>query len=286
MKKSVLYAALLGIILFALVGCTGNSNTQAGNTQETGQAQATGQVNIDKIKEKGELVLATSADYPPFEWHLMKDGQDTIVGFDIAIAQEIADELGVKLVIKDLDFEAVIPALTTGQADIAIAGLVPTPEREEVVNFSQPYFQNNQVVIVHKDNEAKYKKIEDFAGKKVGAQTGSTQETIANEQFPKDIEVLSLSKINNLIMEVKNKTADGLVIVDNSAKQYLVQNTDLAIVDVGIPPEDGTCIAVGKDKEDLAKFVDEKLQKLMDEGKVESYIKEYEELASKEQVAE
>lgn len=282
MKKSVLKSVLLGIMMFTLVACgqaTGN------NTQEPGQTTGAAS-SVEAIKEKGELVLATSADYPPFEWHHMENGQDTIVGFDIAIAQDIAKELGVELVIKDLDFEGIIPSLTSGQADIGIAGLVPTPEREEVVSFSQPYFQNNQVVLVHKDMADKYKTIEDFAGKKVGAQTGSTQETIAREQFPKDIEVLSLSKLNNLVMEVKNKTADALVIVDNSAKQYLVQNPDLVMLDVGIPPEEGTSIAVAKDKEDLAKFINETLQKLIDEGKVDAYIQEYEKLASEEQVVE
>lgn len=283
MKNSVLKLMMLFVMMFTLVAC---GQTSGNNTQDAGQDQAAGQASVEAIKKNGKLVLATSADYPPFEWHHMKDGQDTIVGFDIAIAQEIADALGVELEIKDLDFEGVIPALASGQADIAIAGLVPTPDREEVVAFSQPYFQSNQVVLVLKEDADKYKKIEDFAGKKVGVQTGSTQETILHEKFPKDVEALSLSKLNNLVMEVKYKTADALVIAQSSAEQYLVQNPDLVMLDVGIPPEDGTCIAVAKDKTDLAQFINDTLKKLIDEGKVESYIQEYQKLASEEQVIE
>lgn len=277
MKKATLYIVLLGIVLFGMVGCSKGSNTKS---------EEVSQVNINRIKEKGELVLATSADYPPFEWHINEKGEDKIVGFDIAIAQSIADELGVELVVRDLDFEGIIPSLVSGQSDIAIAGLVPTPERKEVVGFSQPYYENEQIVVVHKDNADKYEEIKDFAGKKIGAQTGSTQETIAQEQFPDDIEILSLSKLNNLIMEVKNKTAEGVIMIDNSAEQYLVQNKDLAILDVGIPPEEGNCIAVGKDKEDLLKLVDEHLQKLIDQGKIDEFVQEYTELASQSQVME
>ncbi|MCD1146802.1 transporter substrate-binding domain-containing protein [Peptoniphilus sp. KCTC 25270] len=288
MKKTIILSLILSLGMFLLVGCGSDTEqpknengatTEAQGAENTGATEAEGE-NIAKIKEKGELVLATCADYPPFEWHMNVDGKDTIVGFDIAIAQEIADELGVELVIKDLDFESVIPSLTTNQADIAIAGLVPSPEREKIVNFSQPYFKNGQVVVVNKADADKYKTTEDFAGKKIGAQTGSTQEEIVRENFPKDIEILSLSKINNLIMEVKNKTADGVVMIDNSAEQYVAQNDDIVMLDVGIPDEQGTCIATAKDKQDLTDFVNKKLQQLMDEGKVEEYVSHYNALIS------
>ena len=91
---------------------------------------------LEGIKNKGKIVLGTSADYPPFESHAMIDGKDEIVGFDIEIAKYIAEELGVELEIKDMDFDKLLGGLSTGMLDIVIAGMNPDPEREKEANFT------------------------------------------------------------------------------------------------------------------------------------------------------
>ena len=144
MKKTSLLTLLAMVMAFALVGCgSGAKNGEnAANNSEKKEAAQVSQEDMDaaakEIKEKGKLVMATSADYPPYEWHLMKDGKDEIVGFDVEIAKAIAQEIGVELEIKDLDFDGIIPSITSGQADIGIAGMSATPEREEAANFSIP----------------------------------------------------------------------------------------------------------------------------------------------------
>lgn len=282
MKKFGLLSILAMVMAFALVGCGSGANNAANNEGKK-EAPQVSQEEMDAavkaIKDKGKLVLATSADYPPYEWHLLKDGKDEIVGFDVEIAKAIADEMGVELEIKDLDFDGIIPSIASGQADIGIAGLSATPEREEAVNFSVPYFTNEQVVLVRKEDAEKYKKMEDFAGKVVGAQTGSIQEETVHENFPKDVEVKSLAKLNNLALEVKNKTADALVISKSSGEQYAKQFPELVVIDAGVPEEPGVCVASKKGNDALTAYINQVVQKLIDEGKIEGWIAEYEKLA-------
>lgn len=285
MKKTSLLALLAMVMAFALVGCgSGAKNGEnAANNSDKKEAAQVSQEDMDaavkEIKEKGKLVMATSADYPPYEWHLMKDGKDEIVGFDVEIAKAIAQEMGVELEVKDLDFDGIIPSIASGQADIGIAGMSTTPEREEAVNFSIPYFENEQVVLVRKEDADKYKKVEDFAGKVVGAQTGSVQESTVRENFPKDVELKSLSKLNNLAMEVKNKTADALVISKSSGAQYAKQFPELVVIDPGVPKEPGVCVTMKKGNDALTAYVNQVLQKLIDEGKIKEWIGQYEKIA-------
>lgn len=285
MKKTSLLTLLAMVMAFALVGCgSGAKNGEnTANNSEKKEAAQVSQEDMDaaakEIKEKGKLVMATSADYPPYEWHLMKDGKDEIVGFDVEIAKAIAQEIGVELEIKDLDFDGIIPSIASGQADIGIAGMSATPEREEAANFSIPYFENEQVVLVRKEDADKYKKVEDFAGKVVGAQTGSVQESTVRENFPKDVELKSLSKLNNLAMEVKNKTADALVISKSSGAQYAKQFPELVAIDPGVPKEPGVCVTMKKGNDALTAYVNQVLQKLIDEGKIKEWIGEYEKIA-------
>lgn len=285
MKKTSLLTLLAMVMAFALVGCGSgakNGENVANNSEEKEAAQVSQEdmdAAVKEIKEKGKLVMATSADYPPYEWHLMKDGKDEIVGFDVEIAKAIAQEMGVELEVKDLDFDGIIPSIASGQADIGIAGMSATPEREEAVNFSIPYFENEQVVLVRKEDADKYKKVEDFAGKVVGAQTGSVQESTVRENFPKDVELKSLSKLNNLAMEVKNKTADALVISKSSGAQYDKQFPELVAIDPGVPAEPGVCVTMKKGNDALTAYVNQVLKKLIDEGKIKEWIGEYEKIA-------
>lgn len=292
MKKWTIVSLIVAVFALALVGCGGNQEANNGGNaeasingnksdfvaEEVTADQATIDAATQEIKDKGKLVLATSADYPPYEWHLMKDGKDEIVGFDIEIAKALADSLGVELEIKDLDFDGIIPSITSGQADIGIAGISATPERLNAVNMTSPYYENQQVIIVPKDKAESYKTMEDFAGLTVGAQTGSMQEATVQENFPKDVNLKSLPKLNNLVLEVKNGTADALVISKSAGQQYAKQFPELVALEVGIPDEPGVCVALKKGNDGLTAYIDQELKKLIEEGKVDEWIAQYEKL--------
>ncbi len=94
------------------------------------------------------MVVGTSAEFPPFEFHKVVDGKDSIKGFDIMLAEEFAKELGVKVEIKDMSFDGLIGALNADQVDIVLAGMSPTPEREKSVDFSELYYLSRNAVIV------------------------------------------------------------------------------------------------------------------------------------------
>ena len=111
----------------------------------------------ERIQQSGELVVGLSADYAPYEFHADVNGQDKIVGFDISIAEKIAKDMGVKLKIEELGFDALLGALKTGKIDLIISGMSITEERLKEVDFSDPYFVVQQKVLVRKDDKNKYK---------------------------------------------------------------------------------------------------------------------------------
>ena len=98
----------------------------AGGTKDSGSK---GQSSLEKIKASGKIILGTSADYPPYEFQALIDGKDTIVGFDIELAKEIAKDLGVELEIKDMSFDGLLAALASGNVDMVISGMTPTEYR-------------------------------------------------------------------------------------------------------------------------------------------------------------
>ncbi len=163
-----------------------------------------------KIKDAGELVVGLSADYAPYEFHAEVNGTDTIVGFDVSIAQKIADDLGVKLKIEELGFDALLGALKTGKIDLIISGMTPTEERLKEVDFSDPYLTSSQKVVIRKADADKYKTVNDFKGQSVGAQKQTTQEELVKTELV-GATAVSLQKVPDLIMNLTNKNVEGVV---------------------------------------------------------------------------
>ena len=152
---------------------------------------------LAKIKADGKLVVATSPDYAPYEF-LDKDGNP--VGCDMALAQYIADQLGVKLEIQPMDFDTVLAAISTGSVDLAIAGMVPKEERKEAMDFSDIYYNDgNQIILIRKDDAETIKTLADFKGKTVAAQNGTLQQTLVTEQLP-DATMEPITKVPDAIM--------------------------------------------------------------------------------------
>ena len=157
--KKLLSIIITGIMALSLMtGCTG--------TQE--QA-AEPQNKLEAVKAAGKLIVGTSADYPPYEFHMVVDGVDTIVGFDIEIAKELAKGLGVELEIKDMAFDAVLAGVGTGMIDLGVAGINPTPEREDAMDFSDVYYKASHTIVVKSENVSQYSTEADLVGKVIGA---------------------------------------------------------------------------------------------------------------------
>src|SRR5690606_4952410 len=114
-----------------------------------------------------------------------------IVGMDIEIAKKIAEDIGVELEIKDMQFDSLIPALETNNIDMILAGMSATKERQVSVDFSEPYYFATQNIVIRAEDEELYASKKDFSGKVIGAQMGSLQETLAKSEM-KDSELITL----------------------------------------------------------------------------------------------
>ncbi|QKS46481.1 transporter substrate-binding domain-containing protein [Paenibacillus cellulosilyticus] len=235
---------------------------------------------LASIQKSGKLVLGTSADYPPYEFHHTKDGQDEIVGFDIAIAQQIAKDLGVELEIQDMKFDGLLLALNSGKVDLVISGMTPTEERAKSVDFSNVYYTAEQGVLVKKDAAASYQSFDDLKGKRIGVQKGSIQEGIA--KGIEGAQLTSLSKISDLVMELQSGRVDAVIAEMPVTKLYAANQPTLELTNIAVPTseEGSAAIAVKKNNKSLVDALNATLDKLKQDGSLDKYIVDANELLS------
>ena len=261
MKKSLLKK----IIAVTIVGVFG--------VMSIGCSNSTGESNdkLSEIKEAGKLVVGMSADYAPYEYHALIDGEDKIVGFDVDIAQAIAEDIGVELEIKEMNFDSLCEAVQLGKIDMTISGMTPKPEREKAVDFSDIYYKAEQAFLVQASNKDTYKTLVDLEGKKIGAQMGSIQSEIA--EGIKGAEVKLLTDVNTLILELKKGNIDALIVEAPVANLAAMNSLDLAVGEEIIEDsEGGSAIGMTKGSPELVEQVNSTLKKLMDEGKIDEFV--------------
>lgn len=273
MKKSILNkigsVLIITLMVFSLSACGKKADNATGQT-----ASAKGETNLDKIKKSGKLIVGTSADYPPYEFHKQVNGKDEIVGFDIEIANQLAKDLGVQLEVKDITFNGLLESLKAGKINMIIAGMNPTAERAKEVDFSKIYYTSTQAVLVRTEDKDKYKSLSDLSGKKVGAQMTTTQEQIAKSQI-KGADVKSLGKVTDLILELKNKKVDALVVESTVAQSYADKNSDLTVSSAHFSMETsqkGSAIAVKKDSPELVKELNKSIDKLIKDKSIDKFV--------------
>lgn len=277
--KSIMALSLMLVMILSVAGCASSDAAKATDTTAadtttvvaTETTAAVAKTKLDEIKEKGVLVLGTSADYPPFEFHLEVDGKDTIVGFDIDIAKKIASDIGVELEIIDMKFDGLLPALTAGKIDLIVAGMTPTEERKESVDFSIVYYDSRQTMLVKTENAGTLNTVEAFSGKTLGVQKATIQEELAKTIFTSS-EAKSIDKIPNLIMELKTDKVDGLILAEPVAKQYAAANPDLSVNGVDLGSEGGSAIAIEKGSQDYLDAINASIQSLLDSGEMDKII--------------
>ncbi|MFC4651397.1 transporter substrate-binding domain-containing protein [Lactococcus nasutitermitis] len=258
--KKILLGSILLAATFTLAAC-GNSSS-AKKTQ------------LQKIKDKGTLVVALSPDYPPFEFQTIQNGKNEVVGSDVDLAKAIGKELDVKVVISSMDFNNVLTALSSGKADIAISGISATPEREKSYDFSKIYYNATNEVVIKKSDLNKYKSFDDLKNAKVAAQKGSIQEGIVLDNMKSATEI-ALPAIGDEINEVKAGKVQAAVIEDLIAKSYVSENPDLALAKIKVPnPKNnyGTAIALPKGSSALKKKVNAVITKLLKNGEISKQI--------------
>ncbi|MDQ1909130.1 ABC transporter substrate-binding protein [Paenibacillus sp. GD4] len=272
-KKALLFLFLCMTLVIVACGQKAAPAAQPANGSAAPAAQK--ETKLDQIKKAGKIVVGTSADYPPYEFHKEVNKKDEIVGFDIEIARAIAKDLGVELEMKDMKFDGLLAALEAGNVDFVISGMTPTEERKKSVDFTKVYYTAVQTVVIRAEDKDKFKSIDDLKGKKVGAQKGATQEKIVKEQMPNS-EVKPLGKISDLMLELKNKKVDALVVELPVATAYLAKNKDLMVAEsIKLNTEDsGSAIALKKGAPELVEAMNKTLDRLMKDKTIDKLVAE------------
>lgn len=243
MKKilsALLAAAVMCTSMLALAGC-GNQN-------------------------KGELHMATNAAFEPYEYQ--EGGK--VVGIDAEIAQAICDKLGYTLVIDDMEFDAIITAVTSGKADFGMAGMTVTDERKKSVDFTDPYTNAIQSIIVN-DGEDKVKTKKDLEKATVGVQMGTTGDIYVSDL--KDAKVERFSKGADAVLALTQKKVDAVVIDNEPAKKFVEQNKGTKLLDEPFENEDyAICLKKGSE---LTGEFNKVLKELKDDGSLQKIIDKY-----------
>ena len=216
------------------------------------------------IIANGKLVLGTSADYAPFEFHTEINGTDTIVGFDISIAQYMAEQLGVELEIVDMSFDNLLISLNKGDFDIVLSAMSSNEERAKAVDFSNEYYLSNNVILVQKQNADKYTTKESLQGVSMAAQKGTVCETRAKE-LAGESSVVSLVKVQDMVSELLAGKVEAVLLDKPVASGYVIMQDSLEMVDIGLVAEEGMSVAMKKDSAGLTELVNCMLSHLTEE---------------------
>lgn len=216
-------------------------------------------------KNDDKLVMVTEAGFAPYEYR----DSSGIVGVDVDIAREIAASMGKELEIKDVAFDSLINELNSGKADFAAAGMSISEERKKEVDFSIEYVSSKQVIVVRKDYN-KIKSVNDLNGKTISVQLGSVADSYVNNNY-KNSKIVRQKKFLSAAEDVKAKKADCIVMDELPAKELVKNNSELTILSIELFT-DKYAIAVKKGNTELLNKINEVLEKLIEEGKIEEFI--------------
>lgn len=265
MKKLFCAALAAAMLMATMSGCGSSQN------------------RLEKIKESGKLVLATSPDFAPLEFEDLSSGEAQYVGSDIELAKYIAEKLGVELEISAMDFSAVQAAIPSGQADIAISGFAKTEERAQNMELSTPFNiteDGGQTVLVAKGQGANYTAAEDFSGLQIGAQNGSLQYNLVSEQLPDDVEIVPVGSLNDGVLMLETGKIDALASDLSNAELLLESHDGIETTDFMFEySSEGNVAAVKKGETELIEAVNEIIEEVNELGLYEQWKDEATELA-------
>ena len=271
MKKLGAVAASLAFAgALALTGC-GNSDAPA---DSAGSADASGSDTMQLVTD-GTLTIGTSAEYEPFEY--MEDGE--YKGFDLELAQAIADDLGLELKIENVDFDTIVPGVASGtKYDMGIAAITATPEREKEVGFTDSYYMDDQAIVTMADNTEitgdNYADALNVEGVKIAVQSGSTAEAFAKENFP-NAELVPFKNATDCFAAVQSSQANALVTNRSVAAQLVATSFSNEQVIKQISTGEEYAIAVNKDNTALLDALNDSIDKLTEDGTVDELMTKY-----------
>jgi len=224
------------------------------------------------------LTVGTSADMPPFEFYASDVMGTGITGFDIELIRAIAKQLSLEIKINDMDFSTLIPSLQAGRVDVIVASMTPSPERRKNVDFSDTYLELPLVAITKAG--VRVKDSQDFKGKKIGVQLGSSHEQTVHAMAKKDpsIQVVSLNKLGELVQELAVGRIHAVLMELTSAQEFVASNKELTM---NVIPDHQVAFAIAFAKgSPWVPKVNQALKRLIDAGEVDKLKQKWFKLSS------
>lgn len=223
--------------------------------------------SLEDVKSAGKLVMATSPDFPPFE---SLEGSE-VVGIEVEILEKFAEEIGVELEIKQMDFDSVLPGVQSGKYDVGVSGITITEDRKKNADFTEPYFMASQAIVVLKDSNIKSKA--DLKGKKISVQTGTTAEEFC---MAEGYEVLAYQANNDACSALTSGKVDAWVVDNEVAIDLSAKTNGATIVLDEAMTSEPYGFAFPKGSETLVAEFNKYIEKWIADGTIKAIFDKYE----------
>ena len=282
MKKALSLMTAAALVL-SLAACGSTASSAASSeaaspeaassdaaSSEAASSEAASETETAELStvEPGKLIMSTNAAFPPYE---MTTDSGEFEGIDIETAQAIADKLGLELQIDDMDFDAALLAVQQGKADIVMAGVTVTDERQNVMDFTDSYATGIQSIIVKEDSDIA--SVDDLAGKKIGTQRGTTGYLYCSDDFG-DENVVAYDNGLTAVQMLNNGQVDCVVIDNAPAKEFIAANPGLKLLDTAYV-EESYAIGIGKGNTELKDAINTALEELKADGTLQAIVDKY-----------
>ena len=282
MKKALSLMTAAALVL-SLAACGSTASSAASSeaaspeaassdaaSSEAASSEAASETETAELStvEPGKLIMSTNAAFPPYE---MTTDSSEFEGIDIETAQAIADKLGLELQIDDMDFDAALLAVQQGKADMVMAGVTVTDERQNVMDFTDSYATGIQSIIVKEDSDIA--SVDDLAGKKIGTQRGTTGYLYCSDDFG-DENVVAYDNGLTAVQMLNNGQVDCVVIDNAPAKEFIAANPGLKLLDTAYV-EESYAIGVGKGNTELKDAINTALEELKADGTLQTIVDKY-----------
>ena len=276
--KKFLALILAMVMALSLVAC---GEQPAADSQPTDSQPEQTEATLTTVTP-GKLTVATSPDFAPYEFYSIDEaGNYTLAGFDMALAQYIADYLGLELEVIPMDFDGTLTELAAKSVDLSLAGYSPDPSRMDKMDFSDIYYKGGQSFVTVKDKADLFPTLADAnkAEYSIGAQNGSIQWDLATKNTP-DADNVSLQKVTDIIGELIAGTQDGAFIETAVAECYAINYPELVVLH-NVPYEQkGSAVGVSKGNAELLAGVNAAIAQALADGSMSQFVAEANELAT------
>ena len=259
-------------IMTKWLGDSAKASSKSSSSKPSEALNLTGDANAKATPTKETYTISMDSSFAPFEY---QNGSGKYVGIDVDIINAIAKNQGFNVKLTNPGFDASLNAVQSSQADAVLAGMTITDARKQIFDFSDPYYETQNAIIVRKDQESTYSSLDALKGKKVAVQKGTIEEGLAKKQL-KDSTVISLTAMGEAINEVKSGQVDAVDLEKPVAEGYVAQNSDLVLASVALKVDDGDAkaVAMAKGNDKLKEAVNKVIKKLKADGTYDEYIKD------------